>query len=394
MSKSTIIVVGAGVFGVTAAITLQKRGHAVSLFDPGPLPHPLAASTDISKAVRMDYGPDEDYMAWMEAALDGWRRWNQDWPEPLFHEDGVTYLTRSPMAPGGFEHESYQLLLKRRHKPERLGSAEIRRRFPAWSTGGYVDGYYNPEGGYAESGKVVARLIEIAQGAGVTLMAGQKFARLAMRETGARVQGIVNAEGQVFQADWVVVAAGSWTPHALPFMAEHLRSVGQPVFHLKPADPAPYQAKVFPTFGADISNTGYYGFPANREGIVKIANHGVGRQMHPESPERAVTAEQEAHLRAFLRGTFPALSDAPIVYTRVCLYCDTWDEHLWIARDPEREGLVVATGDSGHGFKFAPALGDVIADAVEGADNPLLRKFRWRPEVKPARGEEAARYHG
>lgn len=82
---------------------------------------------------------------------------------------------------------------------------------------------------------------------------------------------------------------------------------------------------------------------------------------------------------------------APIVATLVCLYCDTWDGYFWIAPDPEREGLVMATGGSGHGFKFAPLLGAWIADAVEDRPNPLLPKFRWRPEVRPPRSEEAAR---
>ncbi len=389
MASQTVAIVGSGIFGVTAAITLSQRGYAVSLFDPGPLPHPLAESTDISKAIRMDYGPDEEYMALMETALDGWRRWNAEWPAPLYHEVGMALLSQTPMAPGGFEYESYRLLLKRGHRPERLSAADL-HRFPAWNADLYPDGYFNSEAGYAESGKVVAQLITEAQRLGVKLFEGQKFARLA--QAGSRVTGIVNAEGEVFPADWVVVAAGSWTPHALPFLADHLRSTGQPVFHLKPADPSPYQPERFPVFAADVSNTGYYGFPVNREGVVKIANHGPGRQMHPESPERGVTPDEEAHLRAFLRGTFPGLADAPIVYTRTCLYCDTWDGHLWIARDPAREGLVVATGGSGHAFKFAPVLGDLIADALEGAPNPILPKFRWRPEVRPPRIEEAARH--
>ena len=79
---------------------------------------------------------------------------------------------------------------------------------------------------------------------------------------------------------------------------------------------------------------------------------------------------------------------------RGCAYCDTHDGHFWIARDPEREGLVVAAGDSGHGFKFAPVLGEVIADAVEGKDNPLLDKFRWRPEVGAGTGTDVARSKG
>jgi glycine/D-amino acid oxidase-like deaminating enzyme len=115
--------------------------------------------------------------------------------------------------------------------------------------------------------------------------------------------------------------------------------------------------------------------------------------MHPEGAERAVNPEEERALRAFLAETFPALAGEPITATRVCVYCDTRDEHFWIARDPAREGLVVAAGGSGHGFKFAPVIGDLIADAVDGTANPRLHKFRWRPEIAPTVGEEAARHH-
>jgi glycine/D-amino acid oxidase-like deaminating enzyme len=396
----TVIVVGSGVYGVTAAISLKQRGYAISLFDPGPLPHPLAASTDISKVVRLDYGPDADYMTLMETALERWREWNAVWPpglrgvagagEPLFHETGFLLLCRSPMAPGEYEYESYQLLLQRGRRPERLDSAEIRRRYPAWNADPYVDGYFNPEGGYAESGRVVAQLVEEAQRQGVKLFAGQTFKRL--HEQGSRVAGIVTNTEEIFEADWVVTALGAWTPHLLPFTRDFFRSTGMPVFHLQPANPELFRPEHFPVFNADISHTGYYGFPLNREGVVKIANHGIGREMHPESAERAVTAEETAHLREFLRGALPSLVDAPIVYTRVCLYCDSWDGHFWIARDPQREGLVIAAGDSGHGFKFAPVLGDLIADAVEGAPNPLLQKFRWRPETYSGQNEEAARH--
>jgi glycine/D-amino acid oxidase-like deaminating enzyme len=110
------------------------------------------------------------------------------------------------------------------------------------------------------------------------------------------------------------------------------------------------------------------------------------------SGERDVTETETRRLRAFLGETFPALADAPITYTRVCIYCDTWDGHLWIARDPGREGVVVATGGSGHAFKFAPVLGEIIADAAEGRPNPVLHKFRWRPEVRMSKTEEAARH--
>ncbi len=150
----------------------------------------------------------------------------------------------------------------------------------------------------------------------------------------------------------------------------------------------------FPVFGADITTTGYYGFPINRDGVVKIANHGPGREIAPDSSERVVTSEEQTNLREFLSSTFPALADAPIVYSRVCMYCDTHDGHFWIAQDPERQGLVIAAGDSGHGFKFGPVLGEIIADAVEEKPNPILHKFRWRPELRAGSGTDVARFRG
>ena len=82
-----------------------------------------------------------------------------------------------------------------------------------------------------------------------------------------------------------------------------------PVFHLRPAEPGPFASERFPGFCADVTDTGYYGFPLHPvAGVVKIANHGDGRAMAPDSPERAVTAAETQQLRAFLKDTFPALA--------------------------------------------------------------------------------------
>src|SRR5207247_8971568 len=195
-------------------------------------------------------------------------------------------------------------------------------------------------------------------------------------------------------ADTVVMTVCAWTPYLLPITKKFLRASGQPVFHLRPRQPELFAPENFPVFGADITTTGYYGFPVNRDGVVKIANHGPGREMSPESPKRVVTPEDERNLREFLSSTFPALAAAPIVDSRICIYCDTHDGHFWIARDPEREGLVIAAGDCGHGFKFAPVLGGIIADAVEEKPNQILQKFRWRPSVRAGSGRDVARFRG
>jgi glycine/D-amino acid oxidase-like deaminating enzyme len=375
------IVVGGGIFGVTAARALRARNHDVTLIDPAPLgtPHPLAESTDISKVVRMDYGADADYTELGEHSLALWRN------EPLFHETGVTFLSKVPLS--GFERDSYEMLTSRGHHLERLDANAIANRFPAWRRGAYVDGYFNAQGGWAASGAVVASWNARARSEGVTVRSGEVT---SLTDEG---DGVV-LDGETLDADLVIVAAGSWVPLLIPELAPALRAVGQPVFHLRPRDPSPFEARHFPVFGADISRTGYYGFPVNADGIVKIANHGTGTLIPPGDDGRVTNAEQEAALRDMLRDTFPALVDAPIVFRRLCVYCDTADENFWIARDPQRPSLTVATGGSGHAFKFAPVLGDIIADIALGTPHPLAHKFRWRADHTTPLGTEAARHHG
>lgn len=393
MRSPDFLVVGAGIFGVASALELRRRGHAVALVDPGPLPHPLAASTDVSKIVRMEYGSDEEYMALVETAIDGWERWNEELGETLYHPTGVAMLTRSAMAPGGFEHESFRLLLARGHRPERLDAAAIARRFPAWRPSVFVDGFFHARAGWAESGRVVARLVAEARRQGVDVRGDTAVAGLV--DDGGQVVGVRTRDGDRLDAGTVVVAAGAWTPWLLPELQPLMKATGHPVFHLRPADPEPFRSPAFAVFTADISRSGWYGFPLHpSEGIVKVANHGPGLRLHPEHDPRVVTAEDERALRAFLAELLPSLADAPIVFTRRCVYTDTLDGHFLIDHHPGRDGLVVASGGSGHGFKMAPVLGGLVADAAEGKVNPWTRKFRWRSLDAATRAEEEARYRG
>src|SRR5213083_3439816 len=243
-----IIVVGAGINGTTAAIELTRRGHKVILLDPGPLPHPLAASTDISKAVRAAYGADEDYTALAERSIKLWRTWNQEFGTQLYHEVGVMFVRQRELKPGDFEYESFKTLEHRGHKIERVNSARSWKRLPAWNPELYLDGVLELEAGYAKSGRVVATLIERAKSLGVQLREG-KFA--ALDEKGERVKGIVledkvipsaakrsrgiprhdlkltqrdpstepvlsESEGlgmAILAADTVIMTVGAWTPY-------------------------------------------------------------------------------------------------------------------------------------------------------------------------------------
>jgi sarcosine oxidase / L-pipecolate oxidase len=390
MKASDILVVGGGIYGITAALELRGRGFSVTVIDPGPLPHPLAASTDVSKVVRMEYGPDLQYSRMADRAIDGFVVWNDEFGEELYVNTGVLMLGRNPMRPGSYLYESFELLRSEGHQLDRLDSDELRRRFPAWNADVYVDGFFGPRGGYAQSGRIVAKLANKAQRMGVAIVTPQTAAELVRQ--GGRIIAVRTREGETFSAGHTLVAAGAWTHHLLPELQRVMVATGHPVFHLKPSKPALFAAPHFVTFTADVAATGWYGFPLLREGVVKIANHGVGVQLHAEQDARVVYERDFAHLRSFLADTFPTLLDAQIVYTRRCLYSDTLDGHFWIDRHPQRIGLSVAAGDSGHGFKFAPVLGPLIADVVEGKSNEWAVKFRWRSLAPKTVSEEAARH--
>ncbi|MGI9649370.1 MAG: FAD-dependent oxidoreductase [Acidimicrobiia bacterium] len=384
----TVLVVGAGVFGVTSALELAERGWQVTLLDQGPAPHPLAASTDISKMIRADYGDDEHYIELMELAFPGWREWNRRWGTDLFHETGFLILAGGPMEPGGFEHSSFEVLAGRGYPVESLAHDDIRAHYPAWRPPAGVEGYLSPVAGWAESGAVVQRLLGEARQAGVEIRTGSAAELLI---DGSAVGGVRLGPEEVIEREVTLVAAGAWTIDLVPSTTDLISTVGQPVIHFQPEDPEAFRPPAFPPWAADIGTLGWYGFPATEAGVVKVANHGAGRELPPDA-ERLVGDRWEKLFREFLAGWIPSLAEAPVAADRLCLYTDTTDGDFLIDRHPDLSGLVLATGGSGHGFKFAPVLGGLAADAVEGRDNSFLDRFRWRTATESR--TEAARGTG
>jgi len=372
--SASILILGGGCFGLTTALELRSRGWRVTLIDQGRLPYPDAASTDISKVVRMDYAADEQHTAMGALSVVRWSEWNARWGEDLYHESGFLVMSRDEMRTGGFEHDSYTFLTSRGHALRRMNAEALRDRHPAWNHALYRDGYHNPVGGWVESGRVIARLAVEARAAGIEIHENVQGARLEF-EAG-RCIGI-RGEQESWKADQVLLAAGAWTPELLPELQEVMWATAQTVIHFQPQESRPYTPPEFPVWGADIGTTGWYGFPANAAGLVKVANHGLGRRVSAGSARLWPEGEEERY-RSFLRETFPALAEAPIHSTRVCLYCDTFDGAFWIDHASEHPGLIVAAGDSGHAFKFTPVIGGIIADVIERKPNPWAPRYRWR----------------
>jgi glycine/D-amino acid oxidase-like deaminating enzyme len=260
MIQHSVIIVGAGIFGVTAAIELNRRGFAVTIIARGNLPHPDASSTDISKMIRMDYGRDEFYMQLMEQAFAGWDKWNQEWDEPLYHEDGFLMMKRRPLKAGDYEYESLQHLQKRGHSNtiDKMTSQALAEKYPMWKAENYPDGYLNRRGGWAESGRVLAKLISIAQAEGVNFQTGAGFQQLM--ENDSQVIGIITDDGKKHHANFVVIATGAWTSVLFPELQDVMWATGQPVIHLRPENPEAFTPPKFLPWAADMEVSGWYGF--------------------------------------------------------------------------------------------------------------------------------------
>ena len=197
-TQSSIVVVGAGVFGLSAALELRSRGYAVTVVDPGPVPHPLAASNDVSRMVRMDYADDKLYSDLAAEAIEGWHVWNERRGRPLYHEDGFLVLTSHPLEGGAVERQSYDLLTAAGWPLERLDSGTVAERFPLWNVEHYTDGYFNPRGGWAEAGETVSFMAAEAEAAGIAIRAGFKAESLLVDS--GRAVGLRSADGEELRA--------------------------------------------------------------------------------------------------------------------------------------------------------------------------------------------------
>jgi glycine/D-amino acid oxidase-like deaminating enzyme len=206
--------------------------------------------------------------------------------------------------------------------------------------------------------------------------------------------GAKTADATEYRADWVAFCGGPWTPVLLPWLAEVMWPTAQPVFHFQVDDLAHYQPPAFPVWTADIGRTGWYGFPAQADGTLKIANHGAGWRNDPRD-SRTVPPDAEPRFRAFMAESLPGVAQAPKSFERLCFYCDTFDGDFWIGKDPERPGLLVSAGGSGHAFKFTPLIGHITADVLEDKANRYASRFAWRTrgelDAEEARNVESAR---
>jgi glycine/D-amino acid oxidase-like deaminating enzyme len=334
---NTVTVVGAGVFGTSIARELARRGWDTTLVEQYVPGNVRSASGGDTRLIRFSHADLEWYSRLARRALELWRELEKETGGRLFEPIGIAWFDSGP---GDFIARSEATLARLGIPCERLTPEEARRLYP--SLGGYdlQSVLFEPEAG----------LLHARQ-------ATQALAR------GVRVETVRADPAGPPRSDVVVWACGAWLPKLFPGLVE-LAISRRDVFF----------------FGVDGSWEGTPGF-SDHDGAfyghgevgglgMKIAPDGPGGDVDPDTLDRVPSRQAEQAVREYVARRFPALAGAPVVGGRVCQYSLTSDTHFLVARHPDRADWWLVGGGSGHGFKHGPALGEYVADCVEGTREP------------------------
>jgi sarcosine oxidase len=335
--SGTAVVVGAGIFGVSTARELVRRGWDVRVVEQYAVGNVRSGSGGDTRLLRFSHGETEWYTLLARRALDLWREIESETGVQLFEPVGVAWFET-----GGddFTRRS-ELTLRRLGIPcERLTPEESKGLFPSLGADDLRSTFFEPT-------------------------AGVLWARLATRTLarGLRVESGRASPAAAPRADVVVWACGSWLPGLFPELVQQ-RISRRDVFF------AGVDGGWAGTPGFCDYAGPYYGHGELGGLGFKFAWDGPGAEVDPDTLERVPEHESEQLARAYLARRFPALADAPLVGGRVCQYDLTADTHFLFDRHPGEDGWWLLGGGSGHGFKHGPALAEYVADCIERRREP------------------------
>ena len=372
-NSANIGIVGAGIFGMAAALELRSRGHDVMLFERGEIPNPKASSTDVSKVIRRTNYPNESYVELVTRAAVQWREWHNQLSQSIYYQTGNLIVVRDFER----EHEAlagWETLSRLGKDVTKLTVNEARERFPQFSVHEEDTLFYDPWAGYLRSGQAMADLAQFAREDGVVVRENTVVREVAETAFGARV--VCDSDAMTF--DRIIVAAGPWVAHLLPQLKTHVRLTRQQMAFFIPKDVARFERERFPVWSILSPSNLWYGFPLLHEGFVKVAEDSKVDDTTVDV-EREPTEAFLDWAREFVAARIPELSEGELVGGRSCLYTNMAnmdDEQFVIDWAPGCERVLIAGCGCGHGFKFGGAIGPVIADALEDRQNRLGDLFR------------------
>jgi sarcosine oxidase len=361
MERFDAIVIGLGAHGSAAALALARRGLSVIGIEAGERGHGLGSSGGRSRMIRRAYFEDPAYLPLLAAAWDAWDELGAAADETLVEVTGGLYagVGDSVVFRGSVASAQEQGLAH-----DVLDAAEMSRRWPIFAPVDEIGGLYDPGAGMIRPERAIEAQLRLAEEAGAVLRFGER----AIDWRPAAGGGLeVETDAGVHGGDHLVIAAGAWTGYFVPDLRLPLDIERMPVFWFEPDLPSGDVAVGrLPMWIMDTGPDGiFYGFPYDTEAGLKVSRHHSGEVIDPDAVDRAEHPADVERVRAFMRRHMPA-ANGPLRDATVCLYTNTPDFNFVIDVHPDVPGVAFASACSGHGFKFAPVIGEILTDLALG----------------------------
>ena len=374
MKRYDAIVLGLGGMGSAVAAHAAQRGMRVLGLERFGPAHAHGSSHGRTRIIRQAYFESPDYVPLLRRAYALWDALAARTGTVLRAQTGGLFVGRpeTPVVAGTLAsalqwqlaHEVYE-------------AAELRRRYPMVTPRDDEIGVYEAIAGalFPEAG--VQAHLDVAADAGAELRFGVASAGWDANDAGVRV---TLADGTQLDGERLAICAGPWFAPVAPELALPLRNERNVQFWFAPLDRDAVSPERLPIWCVQRDGARMlYGFPDFGEG-VKAAHHGSGVDVDPDALDREVRDDEIAFVRAQLAAFVPAAA-GPFLRAAPCMYTNTPDEHFVIGTHPEHARVALAGGFSGHGYKFAPVVGEIVAALLAG-DEPefsldLFAPNRW-----------------
>jgi sarcosine oxidase len=364
MRSFDVIVAGAGGMGTAAAAHLAHRGASVLALDRFPPGHARGSSHGQTRLIRLAYFEHSDYVPLLRRARELWRG--------LEHDAGVSLLTECGLlssGPADGDVIAGTLRSAQEHglAVERMTDGEAMRRWPAFTIPQDWQSVFEAEAGYLAVEACVRGHAEVAARHGAVIEADHDI-------RGWRVEGgsvVVETSRETVTANRLVLCPGPWAADLLRLPAIPFTVLRKSLFWYPPsAGLSTADAAALPTFAFDTPRGFFYGFPALDARGLKLAEHTGGHVVtDPLHVDRAIDATEQATIEGWLADHLPGVGHARTAH-EVCLYTMSPDHHFVVGLHPAHPQVAVAAGFSGHGFKFASVIGEVLADLALTGTTP------------------------
>lgn len=351
------IIIGAGSMGAAAGYFLAKQGQRVLLVDALHPPHDAASHHGDTRLIRFAYGEGDYYVPFALRARDLWQQLEQEICQQLFLQTGILNVGRADEE----FLQNVQASAQQFDLPiEVLSAQQAMDKWPGLSLPEDFIACFEPTSGVLKTKESIAAYLQLAEQHSATFLPNTKIVQIEATSDEVRV---TTANGDIFHAANVIVTVGAWAKELLATTGLTLQM--QPTrktFAWYEADEALYQSALFPGFAFQLGTESYYGFPSIDGAGLKVGRHDLGEAIHPDddkAPFGEVAGDQE-DLDHFLARFMPQVGT--LKFGKTCMYAMTPDEDFIIDRHPAHENIIIAAGFSGHGFKFASAVGEALSE--------------------------------